>query len=125
MRIRGVMEKEFFMVRETDPIENVLNIMTEKKINGLPVVNENNLLIGMVVKADIFRFMIDPGHIESCPVDWVMAKDVVSVHPDESVHEAAEKLLSNHIVAMPVVENDKVVGVISVENLLEYFSQKQ
>lgn len=125
MRIRGVMEKEFCMVRETDPIENVLKIMTEQKINGLPVVNENNFLIGMVVKADIFRFMIQPGHIERCPVDWVMAKDVVSVHPEEGVHEAAGKLLSNNIVAMPVVENDKVVGVISVENLLEYFSRRQ
>ncbi len=118
------MEKEFVTVRETDPIENVLKIMTEKKVNGLPVVNEHNLLIGMVVKADIFRFMIQPGHIESCPVDWVMAKDVVSVHPDESVREAADKLLSNHIVAMPVVENSKVVGVVSVEDLLRYYSHR-
>lgn len=124
MRIGAVMEKEFVTVRETDPIENVLKIMTEKKVNGLPVVNEDNLLIGMVVKADIFRFMIQPGHIESCPVDWVMAKDVVSVHPDESVQEAADKLLSNHIVAMPVVENGKVVGVVSVEDLLRYFAHR-
>ncbi len=124
MRIGAVMEKEFVTVRETDPIENVLKIMTEKKANGLPVVNEHNLLIGMVVKADIFRFMIQPGHIESCPVDWVMAKDVVSVHPDESVREAADKLLSNHIVAMPVVENSKVVGVVSVEDLLRYYSHR-
>ncbi|ACL20605.1 putative signal transduction protein with CBS domains [Desulfitobacterium hafniense DCB-2] len=124
MRIGAVMEKEFVTVRETDPIENVLKIMTEKKVNGLPVVNEHNLLIGMVVKADIFRFMIQPGHIESCPVDWVMAKDVVSVHPDESVREAADKLLSNHIVAMPVVENSKVVGVVSVEDLLRYYSHR-
>ncbi|BAE83248.1 MULTISPECIES: CBS domain-containing protein [Desulfitobacterium] len=122
MKIGAVMAKEFVTVRETDPIENVLKIMTEKKVNGLPVVNEQHLLIGMVVKADIFRFMIQPGHIESCPVDWVMAKDVVSVHPDESVQEAAGKLLSNHIAAMPVVENGKVVGVVSVEDLLKYYS---
>lgn len=122
MRIGAVMEKEFVTVRETDPIENVLKIMTEKKVNGLPVVNEDNLLIGMIVKSDIFRFMIQPGHIESCPVDWVMAKDVVSVDPDESAREAADKLLSNHIVAMPVVENGQVVGVISVEDLLKYYA---
>ena len=125
MRIGEVMVKEIFMVRETDPIENVLKIMTEKKVNGLPVVDQDNLLIGMVVKSDIYRFMIQPGHIESCPVDWVMTKDVVSVHPEESVYDAAEKLLGNHIVAMPVTEDGKVVGVISVEDLLGYFARKQ
>ncbi|NMA69448.1 MAG: CBS domain-containing protein [Desulfitobacterium sp.] len=124
MQVRDVMVKDHFMVRETDLIEDVLKIMTEKKINGLPVVNKDNLLVGMVVKADIYRFLIDPGHIDSCPVDWVMAKEVITAHPDESVKEAANKLLSNHIVAMPVVENEKVVGVISVENLLEYYSQR-
>lgn len=124
MKVRDVMIKDHFTVRETDLIEDVLKIMTEKKFNGLPVVNQDNFLVGMVVKADIYRFLIDPGHIDSCPVDWVMAKEVITAHPDESVKEAANKLLTNHIVAMPVVEKEKVVGVISVENLLEYYSQR-
>lgn len=124
MKVRDVMIKDHFTVRETDLIEDVLKIMTEKKLNGLPVVNQDKLLVGMVVKADIYRFLIDPGHIDSCPVDWVMAKEVITAHPDESVKEAANKLLTNHIVAMPVVEKEKVVGVISVENLLEYYSQR-
>lgn len=125
MKIGEVMVKEIFMVRETDTIENALKIMTDKKVNGLPVVNEDNLLVGMVVKSDIYRFMIQPGHIESCPVDWVMAKDVVSADPEESVYLAAEKLLNNHIIAMPVVENGKVVGVVSVEDLLRFFARSQ
>jgi CBS domain-containing protein len=124
MQIGDVMIKEIYMVREKDTIEDALKIMTEKKVNGLPVVNENNLLVGMVVKADIYRFMIQPGHIDSCPVEWVMSKDVVAVHPEESVKDAAEKILSNHIVAMPVVEDGKVVGVISIEDLLRYSVQK-
>lgn len=121
MTIKDIMLKELITVSPTDTIKDVLKIMTERKINGLPVVNEDQLLVGMVVKADIYRFMIEPGHLEVSPVDWVMAKKVITSSPDESIQEAAKKILHHHIVAMPVVEDDKVVGLISIEDLLEYY----
>ncbi len=121
MIIKDIMPNELITVSKTDTIENVLKIMTEKKLNGLPVVDENNLLVGMVVKADIYRFMIQPGHFEVSPVDWVMAKKVITSSPDESIQDAAKKILQHHIVAMPVVEDAKVVGLISIEELLQYY----
>jgi CBS domain-containing protein len=117
------MKKDFLSVKEDDLIEKVLDIMRESKINSLPVVNSNGLLAGIVVKADIFRFMIQPGHYDSCPVDWVMSKNVLTISPDSSIKEAAKKLLDNHIVAMPVLDNDKLVGMITIEELLAYYME--
>lgn len=123
MTIKDIMQKELMTVTKKDTIEDVLKIMTEKKINGLPVVDENNLLVGMVVKADIYRFMIQPGHFEVCPVDWVMSKKAITSSPDESIQDAAKKLLDHHIIAMPVVEDKKVLGMVSIEDLLQYYSK--
>ncbi|NLM27459.1 MAG: CBS domain-containing protein [Clostridiaceae bacterium] len=123
MQIKDIMKKDFLSVKEDDLIEKVLDIMRESKINSLPVVNSNGLLAGIVVKADIFRFMIQPGHYDSCPVDWVMSKNVLTISPDSSIKEAAKKLLDNHIVAMPVLDNDKLVGMITIEELLAYYME--
>ncbi len=123
MQIKDFMKKDFVSVKETDPIESVLDIMNKNKLNSVPVVNEHDLLSGIIVKADIYRFMIQPGHYDSCPVDWVMSKVVVSIHPECTIQEASRKLLDNHIVAMPVVKDGKILSMISIEDLLEYYSR--
>jgi len=121
MKIKDIMKKDFISVKEDDLIEKVLDIMRESKVNSLPVVDSSGLLTGIVVKADIFRFMIQPGHYDSCPVDWVMSKKVLTVSPETGIKEAARKILDNHIIAMPVMDNDKLVGMISIEELLSYY----
>ena len=75
----------------------------------------------MVVKADIYRFMIQPGHYDNCPIEWVMSKSVVIAHPDEDLITVAKRLRENDIIAMSVVDNDEVVGIVSIEDLLDYF----
>ena len=85
------------------------------------VVNDDKKLVGMIVKADIYRFMIAPGHYDSCPVEWVMSKSVITAQSDEDLLTVAKRLRENNILAMPVVDKDEVIGVISLEDLLDYF----
>jgi CBS domain-containing protein len=87
----------------------------------MPVVDDDKNLVGMVVKADIYRFMVHPGHYVSCPVEWVMSKTVIVAQSNEDLFTVARRLRKNDIVAMPVVENDKIIGIISIEDLLDYF----
>ena len=87
----------------------------------MPVVDGNDTLVGMVVKADIYRFMIQPGHYVSCPVEWVMSKSVILAQSDEDLFTVAKRLRKNDIISMPVVKDDKIIGVISIEDLLDYF----
>lgn len=98
--------------------------MDEKNINGAPIVNEANELVGMIVKADIYRFLIAPGHYGSCPIEWVMSKNVVTAQKEEPILAIAKRLRENNIVAMPVIENHKVIGMISSEDIIDYFIKK-
>ena len=65
--------------------------------------------------------MVHPGHYVSCPVEWVMSKSVIVAQSNEDLYTVARRLRKNDIIAMPVVENDKIIGIIRIEDLLDYF----
>lgn len=127
MKIREIMRTPVIAVKPSDTIDKVLEVMNRGKINGTPIVNENNNLLGIIVKADIYRFLMEPGHYKSCPVEWVMTKEVVKAQADEEIIEVAQKLRSKDVIALPILDGDTLVGIISIEDIVDYFleSDKQ
>jgi len=121
MKEKDIMNTDVITVEPSDTVGKALQIMKDKKVNGTPVVNDRNILLGIVVKADIYRFLIQPGHYEDCPIEWVMTKEVVRAYPDEDIIEAAKRLRSNNVIALPVVEGDYLVGIVSIEDIVDYF----
>ncbi len=127
MKIREIMKSPVIVIRPDETVDRALDIMNQEKVNGTPIVDENNRLVGMIVKADIYRFLMDPGHYKSCPVEWVMTKEVIKAHADEEILDVAKRLRDYNIIALPVVEgdNDEVVGIISFEDILDYYIEQQ
>jgi len=121
MKIANIIKAPPHTINVNDTIDTALALINSLKINGLPVIDDNKKLVGMVVKADIYRFMVQPGHFDSCPVEWVMSKSVIVAQSDEDILSVGKRLRENSIIAMPVVENDEVIGIITIENLLDYF----
>ncbi|EKQ55389.1 MULTISPECIES: CBS domain-containing protein [unclassified Clostridium] len=121
MKINSIIKPNFHTINVNDTINKALEFMDNLNINGMPVVNDDNTLVGMVVKADIYRFMIQPGHYVSCPVEWVMSKSVILAQSDEDITTVAQRLRKNNIIAMPVMKDEKIIGVINIEELLDYF----
>ena len=118
----NMMIKDTITVREADTVRDVLNLMMSQTINGTPVVDEENNLKGMVVKSDIYKFLIDPGHYDTCPISWVMSKKVITGLRKDPLITIARKIRENDIVALPIVDEDnKLVGIISIEDLLDFF----
>lgn len=121
MKVREIMKSPVISVKPSDTIGRVLEIMKNQNVNGTPIVDEENHLLGIIVKADIYRFLIDPGHYESCPVEWVMTKEVIKADVDEDMIDVAKRLRDNDIIALPVLEDDIVVGIISIEDYIDYY----
>ncbi|MFA5524720.1 MAG: CBS domain-containing protein [Tissierellales bacterium] len=121
MKIREIMKSPAISVKPEETIGEALEIMYRDKINGMPVIDQAYNLLGIVVRADIYRFLIEPGHYRSCPVEWVMTKEVEKVEIDEDIKEAAIRLRKKNVIALPVMDGDKTVGVISIEDLLDYY----
>lgn len=124
MKVKYIMTKDVITVKSTDSVGDTLEKMRIHDINGTPVVDDDNKLIAMLVKADIFRFLIDPGHIGHSPVDWVMSKNLISCSEDDDIIEVTRIIRKNNITSIPVQKDGKLVGIVSFEDLLDYFLEK-
>jgi CBS domain-containing protein len=124
MKINSILNYNVNTIDADDTIYTALEIMNSKNLNGMPVVNHDHQLVGMIVKADVYRFLIQQGHYDGYPVERVMSKSVITAEVNEEILVVAKRLRENNIVAIPVLENEKVVGLISMENLLDYYISK-
>ncbi|MDD4835017.1 MAG: CBS domain-containing protein [Lutispora sp.] len=121
MKIREIMRTPVIAVKPTETIGKALKIMDKERIHGTPIINDENRLLGIIVKADIYRFLMDPGHYESCPVEWVMTKEVIKADVDEDIIAVAKRLRAKNVIALPIVEGDTLVGIVSIEDIVDYF----
>ncbi len=112
----------FIKLYPTTTVKEALDLLTENRTNGAPVVDENGRLVGIIVKADLFRFLMDKGHYDTCPIEWVMTKKVITANSDEDTINIAKRLRNNNIIAIPVIdENEVVIGMVTLENILDNF----
>ncbi len=121
MKISEIMQKNIIRLSPEDNIKKALEVMEVNKINGASVVDKDSKLVGIIVKADIYRFLIEEGHYDTYPISSIMTKNVVSSNADDEVVEAAKKLIDKNIVAIPVVEEERVIGIVSMENIIKHF----
>src|SRR6056297_890613 len=109
MLVGELMVSQPLVIGPRDMVKEALDILSVNSTNGMPVVGPSKELLGMIVKADIYRFLVAPGHYENCPVEWAMSKPVVCCDYQDQVLEAAKKLRKHDIVAMPVLKEGKVI----------------
>lgn len=124
MHARDCMIHDVLMFNANDTVEKALAEMNEEKVNGAPVVNDNGELVGMVVKSDIYRFLIAPGRNRQYPLELVMSKQLITASPDEDLLTIAQRLRESNIIAMPIVEGKQVVGFISLEDIVDVWLEQ-
>lgn len=125
MKIKEIMHSQVITIGIEDNIKKALDLMNQNKINGAPVVDKDGNLVGVVVKADIYRFLIEQGHYDTYPIHSIMTKDVVTAEKGDDIIEVANKLINNDIVSIPIIEENKVIGIISLENIVTHFIKKE
>ncbi len=93
--------------------------MTVSKISGLPVVDSEKNLRGIVTEFDLIRALRADKDLAVTSVDELMTRDVISVEADTPVDEVMEILERERILRVPVVSDGKLVGVVSRSDVLE------
>ena len=93
--------------------------MTVGKISGLPVVDSEKSLIGIVTEFDLVRALRAETDLAATSVDELMTRDVISVEADTSVDEVMEILERERILRVPVVSDGNLIGVVSRSDILE------
>ncbi|ACB40761.1 MFS transporter [Pyrobaculum neutrophilum] len=98
-------------------LRDVLKIMAEKNIGFVPVV-EDGRLVGGISESDFVQILLNNTPLDT-PVEKVMRCQLITIERTRPVKEAAELMVKHNIRHLPVVEDGKVVGVLSVRDLLK------
>ncbi len=106
------------VTRETS-IQEAIQLLKKHFIRHLPVV-DNGKLVGWLTEANV-RGALLPSMLEEITVNDIMIHDPITVEASESIEAAARLLVENRIGGMPVLEDGKLVGVITVIDLLNAF----
>lgn len=98
---------------------DAIKLMADRTIGSL-VVMENDELVGIVTERDYARKVIVKGRSsESTPVADIMTSDVLTTSSAQTVNECMETMTERRIRHLPVVEDNRVIGMISIGDLVE------
>jgi acetoin utilization protein AcuB len=118
MRVENYMSIAPITIRDDAVYWKAFNIMQEKDLHHIPVVNENNALVGLIARRDL---QIAAMHFKEVPVEVseVMHSPVVTISPGELLSEAAKKMIDKRIGGLPVLDtNGQIVGILTETDLL-------
>jgi CBS domain-containing protein len=116
---------DIWSVTPDSTVFDALCLMSDKGIGALLVMIGDNL-IGIVSERDYARKLILHGKSsKDTLISEVMTKRLYTIHPDQTVHECMEVLVEQHIRHIPVVEDNKVIGVISLGDVVREIIYQQ
>lgn len=140
MNVRDVMTPSVISVTPDASVATAAHLMLQKRISGLPVIDELGHLAGIVSEGDFLRraeadtgrrrprwieFFMGPGRLadeyvrlSGRKVGDVMTREVRTVSPDAPLEEVVRLMERHNIKRVPVVDNGKVVGIVTRANLL-------
>jgi CBS domain-containing protein len=116
--VRDAMTTAVVTARATDQIDTVATMLVERRHRSLPVVDDQRRLVGLVSEADILGKEPLSGRTNGRTVASVMTKDVITLSPEDSVSSARLLIAERGLRMVPVVEDGRVVGVLSRSDLV-------
>jgi CBS domain-containing protein len=126
--VKQVIEQKantLFSVRSADSVENVLMLMRDHRVRAILVVDDGNL-VGIVSQGDCaIKVLLPHNNPKQVAVSKIMTANPLTVMPSNSLEECMAIMVHKHIRHLPVLENNKVVGVISVGDLVKSIIELQ
>jgi len=134
MLVRDYMTRHPFLAEPSMSIVEAQRLMGENNIRHLPVVGEGKRLLGLVTRHTL---LVDPRRLGSLDV-WeiarylsgltvkdvmIKARDVITIHPDATIEDAARVMVERKVGCLPVLEDGVVVGILTDADMLAHLMQ--
>ena len=117
-----IMKTDLVTVTRDTPIYEAIRILVENNITGLPVVNDDMTLAGVITEKDVMKLLYgnlsEPGKVED-----FMTEKAISFDCHDSLIDVAESFMNNHFRRVPILADGKLAGIISRKDLIVYISK--
>jgi CBS domain-containing protein len=152
LTVRDIMQRDVVTASPEHDVESLIRQLRRHELPGVPVVDDERRLVGIVTEGDLILrsddadlhlphyfqlfggvvFLEPLRHLEerlrkafATKVGEMMTTEVLTIEPDATVHEAARRISSSGHNRLPVVEGDRLVGVVTRVDCLEALSREE
>ncbi len=148
MKVKDLMSKKVFTVKKDTTVEEIAHILTENNISGVPVVDDQDKVIGIVTQKDLLYKEIEPRFpavveilggliflkgvkhyqeelkkLVAIKAEDLMTKKVVTVSEDDDIEKVAELMVERDINRIPVLKEGKLSGIIGRADVVRYIAK--
>jgi len=133
MLVHERMSRHPITITEDTPISEAIKLMRDEKVRRLPVLNKKGEMVGIVSEKDLLYFSPSPATslsiyelqylISRITVGQIMTTDVITVCEHTSLEEAARIMADKKIGGLPVMRDEKLVGIIIESDLFRFFAE--
>ena len=125
MTVRELIEKDCITVKQNMLLREFINIVQQSRRNYFPVENEaNGHFLGMIHLDDIRPYLFNAVMYDTVLIGQIMNTNVEVVHPDDDLFEILSRMDEQHLFSMPVVANNRFIGLISKATLLDKYRKE-
>lgn len=124
MLVEEVMERDVVTVSPTSTIEEALKLLQQQRVRHLPIIDENQQVIGIVSDRDVrdaISTFINPKNTNvglNSEIQTIMSHPVITVHPLDFVEDIARIFYDEEFASLPVVSDNKLVGIVTEREML-------
>lgn len=133
MPVSGLMTRPVFALRRDDDLATLRDLMEDRDVRHVPVVDPEGDLLGLVTHRDLLRTSLveqedTPDFVEHevlshLTVGDIMTSDVETVTPEADIREAAQLMYENKFGCLPVVEGSHLVGILTESDFVRLMAQ--
>ena len=118
MLVKDAMNRRVIVIKPDATVREAARIMTKLRIGSL-IVMEDDRIVGIITELDIiWKVVADDLNPNTTLVRDVMSRDVVTIKPDQTLEDAAELMVEKKIKKLPVVEDHRLVGILTATDLI-------
>jgi CBS domain-containing protein len=121
--VKDLMTKNVVTIDANKTVVEAAALMSEKDIGDL-IVMEGNTPVGIVTERDFVRRVLAEGKSANSKVSEVMTSPLKVIDPEAPIKEAARRMVNKRIRRLPVIKDNKLVGLITVADFARHLSKK-
>jgi CBS domain-containing protein len=121
--VKEIMTRDPISIGPKYSIRESVDVMTENGIGSLPIVDKEEKVVGIVTERDFALALA--GSLTDETVGDIMIKDVITTTPGTPIESCSKIMVRNNLRRIPVVEEGKLIGIVTSTDILRFFGDKE
>ena len=121
--VKEIMTRDVISISPKYSIRESVDVMTKNGIGSLPIVDKEERLVGIVTERDFALALA--GSLTNETVGDIMIKDVITTTPGTPIESCSKIMVRNNLRRIPVVEEEKLIGIVTSTDILRFFGDKE